>query len=412
MVRALHSEDATGTGTACLEGAVHSDDAVVIETSLSADLRVTALSRGAVRKIGAIIGRTLISADWVGSAILSLAEYSPYSCVLDSRTSNGVQSKILCQIYPFSPERISQGAAIIAGATIAQTSSNPPPTKLLWIMTEWTADDIAQIFKVLQCQFCRLFEFASASLTQFTARTGRLSPKFSSRIDHIEALAMAEIPPNTVITIRHLVEYMKQFLGWVELLESETWSDEALLTKFGGGSLYSSTGSAAPKASQPKKATSSQSELKRKHPRSLAHEYSDEEGDQPGGVSSLLTDCESWAEYQQTDLSLFLLLSIEIDQIFMTTRDSSCCPNIIALLQQTADRDQTQIIETYISYCLTRHTHPRVRFLMKLSQDLIRSQQLEQAVNVLTEVCPPSLQSLPHLSPSDHWSGCHLPRGL
>jgi hypothetical protein len=400
MVTALHTENPSA---ASAPHPAETDEAVVIETSLSVDLRVTALSPGAIRKIGAIVGRTLISADWVSSAILTLAEYSPYSCVLDSRTSSGYQSKILCQIYPFSPERISQGAAAIAGTALVQRGSTAPtvpsPTKLLWIMTEWTADDIAQIFKVLQCQFCRLLDFASQTLAQFTARTGRVCPKFSSRIEHIEALALAEIPPNVAITIRHIVEYMKQFLGWVELLESETWSDEALLAKFGGGSLYSS---AAPKTSPPKKPSPSpEAEGKRKGSSSsggsgsLAHEYSDEEEDQPNGVASSLSACESWSEYQQTDISLFLLLAAEIDQIFVTTRDSSCCPNIIALLQQTADRDQTQIIETYISYCLTKHTHPRIRYLMKLSQDLIRSQLLENAVNVLTEVpsLPPSILS-------------------
>lgn len=361
---------------------VTEDDSVIIETSLSTDLRVTALSPGAVKKIGSIIGRTLISADWVNSAILSLAEYSPYSCVLDSRTENGYQSKILCQIYPFSPEQIEAAAVVNSTSLISSRNPSSQPSRLLWIMTEWTSDDQTQIFKVLGCQLSRLLHFSSDALSQFTIRTGRSCSQFSSRIAQLESLTNLEVPQNHPVSIENIIHFMNHFLAWVELVESDAWSDENILAKLGGGSIY---GKSQPKdtTSSIKKISPPESDLNRTH-FSLSHDYwgSDDEKDE--NIPQSLA--ESLGEYQNTDLSLFLLLSAEIDQIFVTIRDSSCCQSIISLLQQTATREQTQVIETYISYCLTKHTHVRIKYLMKLSQELIRSQQLENAVNVLTEV--------------------------
>jgi hypothetical protein len=408
MVTSLHDDN---TADPTIE--TEDDNLVIIETSLSADLRVTALSPGAIKKIGPIVGRTLISADWVSSAILMLSEYAPYSCVLDSRTENGYQSKILCQIYPFSSEQILQAtsaSASLVPASLAHSPS-PSPTKLLWIMTEWASDDLAQIYRVLQCQLSRLVLFATNALSRYTTRTGRSCPKFSSRIAQIEPLASMDIPPNTAVSIRHIVEFMKHFLAWVELLESETWSDEALLAKLGGGSIYgkdaSTTARSATERGAAHKISSVESEVKRVQFRSLAQSYAESDDEKEKGVPTNLGVSASWNEYQDSDLSLFLLLSAEIDQIFVTIRDSSCCPNVISLLQQTADRDQTQVIETYISFCLTKHTHPRVRYLMKLSQDLIRAQQLENAVNVLSEV--PSSSPPPLLTPHLRSSGWMSP---
>jgi hypothetical protein len=419
MVTSLHDDN-----SASPTFETEDDSLVIIETSLSTDLRVSALSPGAIKKIGPIVGRTLISADWVNSAILTLSEYAPYSCVLDSRTENGYQSKILCQIYPFSPERIFQATAAATSPTVSPLSPASPPTKLLWIMTEWTSDDLSQLYRVLQCQLSRLVRFATATHSRHAARTGQSCSNFSSRIAQIEPLASMDIPPNTAVSVRHIVEFMKHFLGWVELLETETWSDETLLGKLGGGSVYSKESAPAAVSTASHKSSAAAAvhkvpsppeteQLRQSHSRSLSQTYTDDEDETEKELPSSLAVCAGWSEYQDSELSLFLLLSAEIDQIFVTIRDSSCCPNILSLLQQTSDREQTQVIETFISFCLTKHTHPRVRFLMKLSQDLIRAQQLEHAVNVLSEVLPPpsalrspvfrSFLTLLSLR-SDHWA--------
>lgn len=374
MVTSLHHNNT--------EREVSDDEPVIIETTLSVDLRVTALSPGAIKKIGSIIGRTLISADWVNSAILTLTEYSPYSCVLDSRTQNDYQSKILCQIYPFSPERIEAAASNFPSSPANNRSSNPP-TKLLWIMTEWTSDDQTQIFKVLLCQLTRLLHFSTNALNQLTNRTGRTCPQFSSRIAQLESLTNFEVPQGQPVSIENIVEFMKHFLAWVELIEVDAWSDESVLAKLGGGSIY---GKSLPKDnSSGKKVPQTESDFKRSSSSTLAYDYMDSDDEKDGFLPQSFSN--SLEEYQDADISLYLLLAAEIDNIFVTIRDSSCCPNIIALLQQTADRDQTQVIETYISYCLTKHINVRIKYLMKLSQELIRAQQLEKAVNVLTEVC-------------------------
>jgi hypothetical protein len=88
---------------------------------------------------------------------------------------------------------------------------------------------------------------------------------------------------------------------------------------------------------------------------------------------------------------VFLEISNNIDSVFCQLRDSNVLPHIVAQLRRCTSIKDSQTYEELICYCLHKHSHPRIRYLMKQVEDLIQSQQLERAVTILTEVCAQNL---------------------
>jgi hypothetical protein len=353
----------------------------IIETTLSPDLKVVDLNAIAVARIGRIIGRTLIAADWVSYALSTLRDYAPYSCVLDSRGKDNNEVKIYCQIFPlYVPPSLRD----LPPHSRETSAGDLSPNRCFWVMTDChSISTNQQIIYLLRDFVIRLRKRCELDLHTF--RKPRSSNQnflvlFTHLIDVVEPLLEQAIATDP--TIEGMIDAMKSFLLWIDQVESELWSHQSVLEELAG-------------LRDPKFPITPEPELHSNY--TFAHQRHGGFTMDPklrkfsniveasGPVIHVKADPVK-TEEPKSDLLLTLSLSEEVERFFSAIRSSSICSHIIRLLTRTVSRDQSQVVEEFISYCFTKHTNPRVRYLMKYVQDLIHSHQLELAVSTLSEV--------------------------
>jgi hypothetical protein len=415
-----------------------------IETTLSADLRVLSLSKTAETFFGKIHGRTLMTADWVKDGIDMMREYVAYVYTLNTSLDNQIPSKILCQIFPFRSEVVEGDDAEGRG-----------PNTLLWMLRDApVVHDYVQIDNVIRSSIRRLVDLSFQRVAEFSAQVVSPCQKFISVLTKAEFLFGREgddedqLDSSEPPTFSAIVSLIQDALDWIGSVEVELWEHAPLLRELSGivddhstpssqvhltqaGSVPTpykeSTESDTHSHTSHKSSTSSQRTQGHTSDQFTASQLSllvDDEplsgSDAEEEVRSVYSETElkqrsvgssrsnSFSEgrsldgsnnsgplgYLHKEISLFIALSNEIDKWLVSIRHNSLCERLVALLAEASCRHESQTIEDFISHCFAKHSHQKVRYLMKQSQDGIGAGKLEFALSLINEVKKYDLRSV------------------
>mmetsp|Transcript_4088 Transcript_4088/g.6336 ORF Transcript_4088/g.6336 Transcript_4088/m.6336 type:complete len:927 (+) Transcript_4088:144-2924(+) len=395
----------------------------IVITTLDTQVRVLGTNDIAEERIGQVVGRTLITANWVTSAVRMLSEWAPYSCQLDSKTSSGQKSNIFCQLYPYCEDMGSSEGDPSEQGDPRATNQGQLPNRIVWVMTECPAHDVASQVETMIRQLIR--RVVDTTMKKINESVGHSCQDIMSVLSQAELLFnMDDSSPPSDTPINQVIQFMENFLKWVEMIDSHVWSDEGAMLELAEGN----TGTRSPvkqvptavhavgerepttestqrhqDLSQSGKSSSERSNSGPVPPQLdsdthstssfLEEEYNSgtERDDEVGSVYSETqqrsrSNSMTEGDGQKREFFLFMHMANEIDCFFAKIRDSSTCPHIISLLRLTSSKAESQVVEEFICYCLSKHGNPRVRFLMRQVQDLIKYQQFENAVGVLGEI--------------------------
>jgi hypothetical protein len=370
-------------------------------TSLDQDFVVQDMDSAAMKRIGQVLGRSLVSADWVAGAARMLQEWGPYGCQLDSVSEDGVASKIFCQLFPFRDEEVFAGSlnSSVVPRTDSGLGGGYSPNRVLWTMQECPViTDEVQIATMIRFLIKRVVDAAILRIER--SHDGmQQCPNVCDVINHAENLFNSDDDPLNADD--PLIDLMDKFLQWVKGIEGCLWNchqiemlescnKDILFDTDRGHNLLSDSN-----VFIPARTSALGAEDPKLQGSTLEKEYFATPSQAQGSVYSdtaqqmhiNLRRSGSTEPSNNLDLSILADMSSSLDMFFAQLREVAIIPHIVGLLRTVKNVKAAFMVEEFINYCQTKHTHPRVRELMKEAQDYVRSHKLEKAIEALDEVC-------------------------
>lgn len=369
-------------------------------TTLDQEFVVHDMDDTAVKRIGPVLGRSLVSADWVAGAARMLADWAPYGCQLDSVSEDGIASKIFCQLFPFYDPEVKAGHGYIARSD-SGLGGGYAPNRVLWTMQECPViPDEVQIATMIRFLIKRIVDAAILRIER--SRDGmEQCPNVCAVINQAELLFSFE---DALLHCQDpLVDLLDKFVQWVKIIEGCLWNchqiemlescnrDDLFGRCDSGQSLFLDTNtilegrvSGGPVGEEVPKLEGS----------ALEREYFAAPSEVMGSVYSdtyqkmhiNFRRSGSTERSNNLDMSILADMSNSLDIFFTQLREVAVIPHIVGLLRTVRSASAAIMVEEFINYCQTKHTNPIVRELMRTAQDFVRSHKLENAIEALDEV--------------------------
>ena len=356
-------------------------------TVLDESLLVTDMDASAKQRIGQVVGRSLVSADWVLWAVRMLADWAPYSCELDAVSSDGAPSKIVCTLYPFFDDSV-------AGENAPSAGTRHTPNRVLWTMRECPSVSnemqIATMIRFVVKRAVKTAQTRISSVDPGSCQNAVSVLRLASDLFDDIAISASSSEATDVGT---LVDLMVSFLKWVSAIEGSLWNlhqiemleacnehPSVLSSNF--FSLDNDVGMSTAPMQHPLS-----------HPQHanftpLEREYFKHAADPVQSVYNTTDDLlkRKHIKSDNIDMSTLADMSSSVDTFFSQLRDPAICPHIVGLLRKVPSAEASVVVEDFITHTQTKHSNPKVQILMRDAQEMIRTQKLEEAINVLDEV--------------------------
>ena len=354
-------------------------------TVLDESLLVTDMDATALHRIGPVVGRSLVSADWIPAAVRLLSDWAPYGCELDSVLSDGVPSKIFCTLYPYYDDSVTSEPA-------SSTGAGHTPNRVLWTMRECPSiSNEAQIATMIRFVVKRVVD--SARIRISWADPDRCPNVLAVLRLALELFDVDAMTASTEVEeVGSLVNLMESFLKWVTAIEGSLWNlhqiemleacadDSSLIATSCDAMEGGLVAPVAPMLQLPSQHTDFTP---------LEREYFNGPNEPVGSVYIATDDVlrrKHTKSSDNIDMSTLADMSSSVDTFFSQLRDPSMCPHIIGLLRIVPSAAAAAVVEEFITHCQTKHTDPKVQILMKDAQEMVRTHRLEMAIEVLDEV--------------------------
>jgi hypothetical protein len=205
-------------------------DCCYVVTTPDVDFKVTAVSESTRVMLGDILGRTLISADWVEDAIRQLQEWRPYVCELQSGDKGGF--KYFCQLFPVEDrEGIESGTGGKMGTGAGEEGEEGlddmrvdmlkedymRPKYVMWVITKCPYIDTSdQIYDIIRLMLKR-------TLGNLTLRFGSSGLNISSSL--MSLLLRAHQILESKPAEDGLMPLVNSFIDWVDTTEFFVWKN-------------------------------------------------------------------------------------------------------------------------------------------------------------------------------------------
>ncbi len=324
-------------------------DKCSVITTLSTDFKVIAISESVNSMLGDITGRTLITADWVNDATTQLMDGRPYVCELQSGDKGGF--KYFCQLFPVFKKDLDVNAQDC----------------ILWIISKCpyieTSSQINYLIRIL----------INRTIESLMRKHGDAILNSQSSMLSILSRAQQIIETTSEINIVTLIEI---FMDWVDTAEFYVWKNPPKKEASTNHPSKIKDEADFSDASRSSSECSSEMEL---------GDGNDLDVDGNGATQSTSNDMDE-SNHDNHEALICTLLGIEIDTIFYQLRECGIIPHLISMLKAVTSRQDAMSLGKFVSYCLSKHNHPKIRLLMREVQSLIANQKFEAAYNVLSEV--------------------------
>ena len=389
------------------------------------DIRVIveSINSTAFEQFGSIVGRSLITADWLEEALSVLTQWAPYVRTLNtvsaSTDAGGTTMETKCLLFPLYDKDLE------ADLQQAHHDASIPviPNKICWVIFNHHSNSHEKQLAVI------IEQFLHGCVTKFAAKLNHIGSScyflsLMSLISQAELIISVDSDsedernspcqtPSEIDRKQDLQDFLsmlEDFLRWMSGVESKIWSeDNPLIEVFSFNPPDSSDYAGGPPTRLSRlslmQLEKSSSEMKLPDPIALSKGLAPNSQPMSSSISSIISSsssvCSSRSSSRTSSISsgdedpllgddrewtLFMELLDDINSFFTMLRESHVSDFIVSLLKSIKTPKEHLLLEELNAHCLTKHMNGRICYLMKHAKDMIQQQNFDRAVETLTEV--------------------------